>query len=96
MSTINRDRKELKRIVEEYGKPDVIKYLGSIMANSMKSPSDIRDAEMKRLLAPLNDVLEPYQINLVKSAIEEAYDDGYQDGHEDGYSEGYDDSCNER
>lgn len=81
MKQIDKDRKELQRLVEAYGKEDVTNFVKSQIASQIvkaRPVSPIKQETIDNIMTSLEGLdLEPYQLQNIKSALGEAYDSGY-------------------
>ena len=83
MKQASQDRKTLQRLVESYGKNDVIKFVRKLNENEEIDPrkAEAMEEAVTRI-QPLN--LTPEQFAKIKMLFESLYDYGYADGFDDG------------
>lgn len=83
MKQIDKDRRELKRLVEAYGKQDVTNFVKSQIASQIakaRPVSPIKQEAIDNIMTSLEGMnLELYQLQNIKSALDEAYDSGYDE-----------------
>ena len=83
MNTVKQDRESLKRLVEAYGKEDVVKFIRHINESEEPDPRKLEAIEEAvTRIQPLN--LTPEQFAKIKMLFESLYDYGYADGFDDG------------
>jgi hypothetical protein len=83
MKQIDKDREELQRLVEAYGKEDVTNFVKSQITSQIakaRPVSPIKQEAIDNIMVSLEGLdLEPYQLQNIKSALNEAYDSGYDE-----------------
>ena len=104
MSNIHKDRAELKRLVESYGKTDVLKYVNHVdesrqddldaIQKCVSQISDLAGGLSEDILAKIYQILEDF----LDTVQNEPYDLGFEEGkrsidydetYEEGYEKGY-------
>ena len=93
MRNLNKDRAELKRLVESYGKADVLKYVNHVdesrqddldaIQKCVSQISDLAGGLSEDVLAKIYQILEDF----LDTVQNEPYDLGVKDGMKRGYEE---------
>ena len=103
MKAIDKDRAELKRLVESYGKADVLKYVNHVdesrqddldaIQKCVSQISDLAGGLSEDVLAKIYQILEDFldtvQNEPYNLGVEDGVRRGYDDAYRDGYEEGY-------
>lgn len=83
MNTVKQDRESLKRLIEAYGKEDVVKFIRHLNESEEPDPRKLEAIEEAvTRVQSLN--LTPEQFAKIKMLFESLYDYGYADGFDDG------------
>ena len=88
--SVKEDRATLKRIVESYGKNDVIKFVTESLDESPVKKAAIMKA-YNELEYTVDDDSPDETLRILEALYDTAADEGYQLGHDEGYKEGYSD-----